>query len=213
MFFWLANSVFLILLLIFSGQSWGQPKSPPAPAIESFEKKEKFLKDPIEQPVPDTRETPLLENKKEPRLGSEAKDIQKQKSKIKKKVGDEDLKADLRRKSRIGDDPMDLSIKAEQPLYDINSGNSLENSQQSIGKDDSMELVPDILAKNKADAEYDDDEADEVREKIEKILKTYKTIENIPLSVLNADSDIKESLEKYLDDKKEKGSLSAYFDK
>lgn len=205
MYLWLANSVFLILLLLFSGESWGQSKSPHAPVLEagptqSFEKKEKFLKGPIEQPSHDTIELPALEKRDESRLGSETEDIQKQSSKIKKKVKDTGVKSDSLQGSRLGKDMLDIKFKSELSPYDANSGNSLESSQQLSGQGKLMESITESLAKREVDDGEDDDyEDEEMKNKVVELLKKYNNIEEIPLSILNEDPEIKENLETYLE--------------
>ena len=88
---WLANSVFLILLLLFSGESWGQSRSPNAPApaagpTQSFEQKKMSLEGPIEQPSRDDKDLPAVENRAQSSLGPETDGIPKQKNKPKRKL-------------------------------------------------------------------------------------------------------------------------------
>jgi hypothetical protein len=99
--------------LLFSGESWGQPKSPNAPApaagpTQAFEKKEMSLKGPIEQPSQDNKELSAFENREQSRLGPETDDIQKQKSKIKKKVKHTGVKSHLPQRSRRRGDLVNL---------------------------------------------------------------------------------------------------------
>jgi hypothetical protein len=234
---WLANSVFLILLLIFSGESWGQSKSPHAPVLQAeptqpFEKEEKFLKGPIEQPSPDTRELPAFEKRKESLLGSETDNIQKQKSKIKKKVKATIVKSDALHGAWLGQDLLDLKFKSEWLPYDAHSGNVLDSTQQLTGQGNLTESITDSLTNSMVDGEMDsltkskvDDEMDvfakskvddeeideyedeEMNDKVKVLLKKYKTIEEIPMSILNEDNEIKDSLEKYLENIKHQGKF------
>ncbi len=207
---WLTKSVFLILLLIFSGASWGQSKSPRAPVLksgptQSFEKQEKVLRGQIEQPANDTRELPAFDNRGESRLGPKTDDIHKQKSEIEMNVNDTEVKSNVLLKSYIGEDPFGLEDKSDWPLYDNNYRNSLGGSQQLSGQVKSTKSITGSHTEIKVGDEEDDGgEDEELNEKVKELLLKYKTIEEIPMSILNQNSEIKDKLENLLEEAKNK---------
>jgi hypothetical protein len=201
----LANSVCLILLLIFSGAAWGQSKSPQAPVLEpghtqSFEKREKFSEGPIEQPSRNAIELPAFEKRGKSRLGSDTDDLRKHNGKMNQEVTDTAVKPDVLLKSYLEKDPFGQKNKPEWPSYE-NYGNSIESSHQFSGQIKPMESIKNSLVKSIVDDDdsYKDEEIDE---RAKELLKKYKRIEGVPMSILDEDSDVEKKLKEYLLKKK-----------
>ena len=210
---WLANSVFLILLLLFSGESWGQSRSPNAPApaagpIQSFEQKKMSLEGPIEQPSRDNKDLPAVENRAQSSLGPETDDILKQKNTIKKKVTHTGVKSHLPQRSWRRGEQFNLKSESEWAPYNAKSLDSLRSSKQLDGQEKSMAPSTESFPKGEVDGEnYDDYEAETMNDKVKEILKRYKSIDQIPTSILNEDPDIKDILEEYLEKRKHKSNF------
>jgi hypothetical protein len=198
---WLANSIFIILLLLFGGESWGQSKStsaraPAAGPTQSSEEKEMSLKGPIEQPSHDNKDLPAFENREQSRLGPETDGIQKQKSTIRNKVKHTGVKSHLPKRSQPQEEQFNLKSESNWVPYRANSDDSLKSSTQFSWQEKPMAPSTESFTKSEV---YDEDNEEEMNNKVKEIAERYKKIEQVPVSVLNEDSEIKELLEEYLE--------------